>query len=71
MYVVLLLGYNIEDKIYNCLKLCKNHLMSCVKVQFNVTDWFPIVRQGDSISPNIICYFVVLKSVLSVYITFC
>ncbi len=36
-----LLEYNISGNIYNCIKAMYNHPLSCVKLNSNVTDWFP------------------------------
>ncbi len=33
--------YNIDGKIYNCIKSMYNHPLSCVKLNLNITDWFP------------------------------
>ncbi len=35
-----LLEYNIDGKIYHCIKAMYNHPLSCVKLNSNVTDWF-------------------------------
>ncbi len=38
-----------------------NHPLSCVKLNSNVTDWFPMesgVRQGDSLSPTLFAIFI-------------
>ncbi len=36
-----LLEYNIDRKIYYCIITMYNHPLSCVKLNSNVTDWFP------------------------------
>jgi hypothetical protein len=56
-----LLEYNIDGKIYNCIKAMYNHPISCIKLNSNVTDWFPTesgVRQGDSLSPTLFAIFI-------------
>ncbi len=56
-----LLEYNIDEKIYNCIKIMYNHPLSCVKLYSNVTDYFPTesgIRQGDSLSPTPFAIFI-------------
>ncbi len=56
-----LLEYNIDGKVYNCLKAMYNHALSCVKLNSNVTDWFPTesgVWYGDSLSPTLFAIFI-------------
>ncbi len=51
-----LLEYNIDGKIYNCIKAMYNHPLSCVKLNPNVTDWFATesgVCQGNFLSPTL------------------
>ncbi len=38
-----------------------NHPLSCVKLNLNVTDWFPTesgIRQGESLSPTLFAIFI-------------
>ncbi len=56
-----LLEYNLDRKIYHCIKALYNHPLSCVKLNSNVTDWFPTesgVCQGDSLSPTLFAIFI-------------
>ncbi len=56
-----LLEYNIDGKNYNCIKAMYNHPLSSVKLNSNVTDWFPTesgVSQGDFLSPTLFAIFI-------------
>lgn len=56
-----LLSYNIDGKIYKCIKSLYNHPLSCIKVNSYTTDWFETengVRQGDSLSPTLFAIFI-------------
>ncbi len=56
-----LLEYNIDGKIYNCIKALYNHPLSSVKLNNYVTDWLSTesgVRQGDSLSPTLFAIFI-------------
>ncbi len=56
-----LLEYNIDVKIYNCIKAMYNHPLSCVKLNSNVTDWFSTengVCQGDFLWPTLVAIFI-------------
>ena len=56
-----LLEYNIDGKIYNCIKAMYNHPLSYIKLNSYVTEWFPTdsgVRQGDSLSPTLFALFI-------------
>ncbi len=56
MFFYKLQEYNIDGKVYNCIKELYNHPLSNVKLNNYVTDWFSTesgVRQGDSLSPTL------------------
>ena len=56
-----LLEYNIDGKLYNCIKALYNHPLSTVKLNSYMTDWFTTesgVRQGDSLSPTAFAIFI-------------
>ncbi len=61
LFFKLQLKYNIDGKIYNCIKAMYNHPLFCVKLNSNVTDWFPTesgVCQGESLSPTLLAIFI-------------
>ena len=56
-----LLQYNIGHKFYNIIKNMYSKSVACVKVDDNITTFFPIqlgVRQGDTLSPTIFKMFI-------------
>ncbi len=51
----------IDTQIECCIKAMYNHSRSCVKLNSNVTEWFPTeggVCQGDSLSPALFVTFI-------------
>ena len=56
-----LLSYNIDGKIYKCIKAMYSNPISSIKLNDYLTDWFHTdsgVRQGDSLSPTLFGIFV-------------
>ena len=54
-----LLSYGINGKIYKAIHSLYNKTVSCVRLNHNVTDWFPLtsgVKQGDNLSPTLFCF---------------
>ena len=56
-----LLSYGINGKIYKAIQSLYNKTVSCVHLNQNVTDWFPMtsgVKQGDNILPILFCIYI-------------
>ena len=56
-----LLSYGINGKIYKAIHSIYNQTVSCVHLNQNVTDWFPVtlgVKKGDNLFPTFFCIYI-------------
>ena len=56
-----LLQYNIDGKMYKCIKGLFHHNESCVRINSLCSDWFSVhsgVKQGDNVSPTLFSLYI-------------